>query len=309
MSKLVLQKGQVPNDGTGDSLRVTADKINDNFNEIYLKLGDGTNLTTDEVTLNAEAQTLTNKSIDGATNTLTQIPNSALVNTSMTFGTTQVTLGTTTTEIVGLTTVTATNVNGSNIVGDLSGDVVGDVTGNVTGDVVGDVTGDLTGNVLGNVTGNLLGNVTGDIVGNITGYQTGDMTGSVFADDSTVLVDAVGGYIPGTVVQPNVETITATSGTVTYNISSASQVVIVNIDAESADLVLPNGVNVGDTKVIICSQTTGAENFTLTEVSNSNLTIVGGTTVTADADAESVAIVWTGSKWVTTSVTATVGGV
>jgi len=41
------------------------------------------------------------------------------------------------------------------------------------------------------------GGVTGNVTGNLTGYQTGDMTGSVFADDSTKLVDAVEGKIVG----------------------------------------------------------------------------------------------------------------
>ena len=40
---------------------------------------------------------------------------------------------------------------------------------------------------IGTVNGNLVGNVTGNTVG----YHTGDMTGSVFADDSTKMVDAV----------------------------------------------------------------------------------------------------------------------
>jgi hypothetical protein len=39
----------------------------------------------------------------------------------------------------------------------------------------------------------LIGNVTGDT----TGYHTGDVTGSVFADDSTLLVDGTGGKIVG----------------------------------------------------------------------------------------------------------------
>ena len=37
--------GTVADDGTGDSLRVAGDKINDNFNEIYTTFGDGSALT------------------------------------------------------------------------------------------------------------------------------------------------------------------------------------------------------------------------------------------------------------------------
>ena len=39
MTKQVLNKGSSANDGTGDTLRVGADKINDNFDEIYAVLG------------------------------------------------------------------------------------------------------------------------------------------------------------------------------------------------------------------------------------------------------------------------------
>ena len=54
-----------------------------------------------------------------------------------------------------------------------------------------DITGPLT------VSGTISGNVTGNLTGNSTGYHTGDVTGSVFADDSTKLVDAVEGKIVG----------------------------------------------------------------------------------------------------------------
>ena len=37
--------GTVADDGTGDSLRIAGDKINDNFSEIYTALGDGTTIT------------------------------------------------------------------------------------------------------------------------------------------------------------------------------------------------------------------------------------------------------------------------
>ena len=42
--------GTVADDGTGDSLRVAGDKINDNFSEIYTALGDGSTLTSTAIT-------------------------------------------------------------------------------------------------------------------------------------------------------------------------------------------------------------------------------------------------------------------
>jgi trimeric autotransporter adhesin len=58
-------------------------------------------------TLNA-VQTLTNKSMSGSANTFTNIPNSALVNSQITLGTTNIALGGTALAPVGLTSVTVT---------------------------------------------------------------------------------------------------------------------------------------------------------------------------------------------------------
>jgi len=54
------------------------------------------------------SQTLTNKSIDGSTNTLTNIPNNSLSNSTVTLGTTVIPLGGTALAPVGLTSVTVT---------------------------------------------------------------------------------------------------------------------------------------------------------------------------------------------------------
>ena len=66
--------GSSANDGTGDTLRVGADKVNDNFVELYTKLGNGSalsNLTfptgTDTIVGRATTDTLTNKTINGLT--------------------------------------------------------------------------------------------------------------------------------------------------------------------------------------------------------------------------------------------------
>ena len=45
MAKQSVGLGSSPNDGTGDTIRVGGDKINDNFDEIYTLLGTGTALT------------------------------------------------------------------------------------------------------------------------------------------------------------------------------------------------------------------------------------------------------------------------
>ena len=45
MSRVAINTGSVPNDGTGDSLRIAGGIINDNFAEIYNQFGDGSSLT------------------------------------------------------------------------------------------------------------------------------------------------------------------------------------------------------------------------------------------------------------------------
>jgi hypothetical protein len=60
------------------------------------------------------AQTLTNKSMSGSSNTFTNIPNSALTNSQITLGTTNIALGATSLAPVGLTSVTVTQDPTSN---------------------------------------------------------------------------------------------------------------------------------------------------------------------------------------------------
>ena len=45
MAKFTINTGSSPNDGTGDNLRTGATYINNNFNEIYNAIGNGTVLT------------------------------------------------------------------------------------------------------------------------------------------------------------------------------------------------------------------------------------------------------------------------
>jgi hypothetical protein len=63
---------------------------------------------TDTLVGRATTDTLTNKSISGATNTLTNIANASLTNSSLTIGTTSIALGATSLTLGGLTSVTVT---------------------------------------------------------------------------------------------------------------------------------------------------------------------------------------------------------
>jgi hypothetical protein len=70
MAKQTINIGTVADDGTGSTIRVGGDITNDNFNELYNKLGDGTTLysltfpnATDTVVARDTSDTLTNKTL------------------------------------------------------------------------------------------------------------------------------------------------------------------------------------------------------------------------------------------------------
>ena len=78
MGKKVINRGISANDGSGDNLRAGALKINENFDEIYNALGDGSTLLTGTYVTTGANQVLANKTIDGNNNTISNIPSSAL---------------------------------------------------------------------------------------------------------------------------------------------------------------------------------------------------------------------------------------
>ena len=58
MAKQLINVGASPNDGTGDSLRSAGQKLNSMLNEVYEKLGDGTNIKIDIETSSTVGQVL-----------------------------------------------------------------------------------------------------------------------------------------------------------------------------------------------------------------------------------------------------------
>src|SRR6056300_985996 len=83
MAKQSINIGSVPNDGTGNTLREGGDLINDNFNEIYTAIGDGTTLTSGTFLTTSNSETVINKTINGPDNTITNIANASLSNSTI----------------------------------------------------------------------------------------------------------------------------------------------------------------------------------------------------------------------------------
>ena len=121
MAKQTINIGSTANDGTGSTIRVGGDIINDNFNEIYTAFGDGSTLTSGFVSATGTV-TLTNKTVDLGDNTLTG--SLAEFNTALQ-GDSFVTLtGSETLTNKTLTTPTIAEVDAT---GDFTIDAVGDI--------------------------------------------------------------------------------------------------------------------------------------------------------------------------------------
>jgi hypothetical protein len=119
--------------------------------------------------------------------------------------------------------------------------------------------------LVGNVNGNVTGNVLGDVTGNVTGRVEGDVVGSVFADNSTLLVDGVGGFIPASVINGTITNNVngAVSGTFTGNIftnlidsADSSEIVVTPILRTQSDLVIGNSLLVGNGGIVLRSDGT-----------------------------------------------------
>lgn len=85
------------------------------------------------------------------------------------------------------------------------------------GTLIGDVTGDVTGDTVGTHTGSVVGDLTGNAAGSHTGTFDGEVSGSVFADDSTLLVDGVNSQIVGAVNNNTITTKDLAAGPLTIS--------------------------------------------------------------------------------------------
>jgi hypothetical protein len=193
MAKQTINVGTSNNSGGGDPLRNAFIKINENFDEVYLKLNqleDG-ELTSDiKGSLFGDDSTLLVDGINNSINLDGTISGNVIPDTDVAYD-----LGSASKRFRDL------YLSGSTI--DLGGTTLSVVGGalQVDGSPVvaqSDLTGYVTQAQLA--------------AGSITVNATGDIQGSVFADDSTLLVDAVNGFIPTSVL----------SGTITNNISTSS---------------------------------------------------------------------------------------
>ena len=151
MAKQSIGVGSASNDGTGDTLRQGAFKVNANFNEIYSVFGDANNLVSFAKT----------SGISSDSNKLGGQPASFYTN-----------LDNQTSGVVNNGQLPST-ISGKTFVGNLTGNVVGIVTGSLTGTASSSVRSSLAYGLTAtpNITVNEItaSTLTGNVIGDITG--------------------------------------------------------------------------------------------------------------------------------------------
>lgn len=160
MSKLGINTGSSPNDGTGDTLLQGAVKVNSNFDEVYTFLGDGSTLTT--------------------------IENNKLANSSVSFGGISLSLGSSD-DTPAFDLTDATNYPFTSLTG-ITTEILGDTTPRLGGDLNvngNDIIG--TGNV--NLTGIITASSFSGSGANLTNLPAGQLTGNLPAIDGSALLN------------------------------------------------------------------------------------------------------------------------
>ena len=175
MAKQTINTGSTPNKGDGDPLRTAFDKINNNFDELYA--GQNTDPSNTAADLIPDADGTRSLGSEDKRWEDVYVKDFIYLNQNRIELTANGTL-----LINGGPPAERQDTTGSVFADDSSVMVDG-----IAGKVVGPV--DTTTVDANTITAT---SISGDLTGNVTGNVTGDIVGSVFADDSTSMVDSVG---------------------------------------------------------------------------------------------------------------------
>ena len=236
MAKQTINIGSSPNDGNGSTIRAGGDIVNDNFTELYNKLGDGTDLhaltfpdRTDTIVTRDATETLTNKTISVANNTITGVitatSTDTLTNKTIVADNNTIT-GLTNSNLSGSAGITNANLQHSSI-------TIGDEGSNNRTISLGDSLDFIGDSVIGTAINNDRVQITftqpaiavGTLTTN-TRTATGDGSTTVFTVTNGVSVDQVLVFENGVCQQPTADyTISGTN--LTFEDAPASGVKIV----------------------------------------------------------------------------------
>jgi hypothetical protein len=178
MAKQTINIGSIPNDGTGSTLRDAGDLVNDNFNEIYTAIGDGTTLTSGTFLTTANTETVSNKTF----------------NTTNTFPTLSITADDSSAQTISLGG-SILFTGGSGITTSISGN---EITFETDGSIVTETSSDTLTNKTINAPDNTITNISNSNLSGsagITNANLANSTVSIVADDSSAQSISLGGSI------------------------------------------------------------------------------------------------------------------
>ena len=290
MAKQTINIGSTANDGTGSTLRVGGDIINDNFNEIYTAFGDGSTLSSGFITA-AGSATLTNKTFDlgGTGNTLTG--SLAEFNTALQ-GDSFVSL--TGSETLTNKTLTSPEINTITRTGDFTLDVSGDLILDSDGGTIGFKDGGTLFGAIINNSGELqlrsgasLGTAMSFSGANTTANGNLTVTGNLTVNGTTTTVNSTNTTLDDNLLELNSGANTTANGnlTVTGNLTVNGSTTTVNSTNTTIDdnlLELNSGAssNANDTGIIMERGSTG-DNAIIAWDESADKFVVGTTTATA----------------------------
>ena len=268
MAKQGISTGSSPNDGTGDTLLAGAEKVNENFNEIYTLAGDGTNLAPGIVTAIAAGNNISISTAFGQV-TVTALETTGissywnLNSTGINTVGRNVGIGTTT-AVAGLTVLGGGRISGFLTVTD---GLVVNAGSKITGET--SIVGGLQATGITTFTSNSVSAVQF----NVTGVSTfaSSKTSTEFTTNTTNTNLNVTGV--STIATSNITTLTATTATATNFNSTHGNITGVTT------AVTGFGTNVTNTNLTVTGISTFASSKTATgfttNTTNTNLRVTG----------------------------------
>jgi hypothetical protein len=234
------------------------------------------------VTTNSGTQTLTNKTIDASSNTLSNIANASLTNSTI-----SVTDGSTSTNVALGGTLTIQGTSNEIEVGESSGTFTVGLPTNPTvgGNLI--VTGDLT------VNGTTTTISTTNTVASDTLFELGNGTTGTPANDSGIIIergDSDNAFIgfDESADKFTIGTTTAT-GASTGNLTITTGTLVANLEATTATLGGSDVISTDNTKTLT-NKTIDASSNTLSNIGNSSLTNSTFTIQGSDSSTDAVAL-------------------
>ena len=268
MAKQGISTGSSPNDGTGDTLLAGAEKVNENFNEVYTLCGDGTNLAPGIVTAIAAGSNISISTSFGQV-TVTALETTGissywnLNSTGINTVGRNVGIGTTT-AVAGLTVLGGGRISGFLTVTD---GLVVSAGSKITGET--SIIGGLQATGITTFTSNSVNAVQFNVTGVSTFASSKTATGFTTNTSNTNLT--VTGV--STIATSNITTLTATTATATNFNSTHARITGVTTATTGF------GTNVTNTNLTVTGISTFASSKTATgfttNTTNTNLRVTG----------------------------------